>query len=171
MSYSACRLGPSVSYWFQCCHSMRALMEMFHKNTANQLNKFTKALTSFKYGGCQNGFLYSRATCSVLYCLIGDTQPPKSYFGAGIAKTLTEASMSRQPARNVGWLATRPTGRPSRRANPTMMFRAWSGAISNSSSSSTIDSSTSLQTRPTTNSRTGHSSKRVQGLKLHVSPA
>ena len=42
----------------------------------------------------------------------------------------TEASMSRQPARCAGWLATTPTGRPSRRAKPTMMFRACSGWIS-----------------------------------------
>ena len=37
---------------------------------------------------------------------------------------LIEASMSRQPARWAGWLATMPTGRPSNRANPHTMFFA-----------------------------------------------
>ena len=53
----------------------------------------------------------------------------------------TDASMSRQPARCAGWFATRPTGRPSRRANATMMLRAWSGWISNSWPSSTTRAS------------------------------
>lgn len=33
-------------------------------------------------------------------------------------------SISRQPARSSGWLATTPTVRPSMRANPVTMFRA-----------------------------------------------
>jgi hypothetical protein len=37
---------------------------------------------------------------------------------------LTEASMSRQPASTSGWLATMPTGGPSMRAKPMMMFLA-----------------------------------------------
>ena len=36
----------------------------------------------------------------------------------------SEALMSRQPANWVGWLATMPTGRPSTRPKPTMMFVA-----------------------------------------------
>jgi hypothetical protein len=37
---------------------------------------------------------------------------------------LTDASMSRQPARCLGWLATTPTERPPSRAKPQMMFLA-----------------------------------------------
>ncbi len=37
---------------------------------------------------------------------------------------LTEASMSRHPARTAGWLATIPTLRPPNRPNPTTMFWA-----------------------------------------------
>ncbi|CKP13838.1 Uncharacterised protein [Mycobacterium tuberculosis] len=36
----------------------------------------------------------------------------------------SEALISRQPAKCVGWLATMPTGRPSMRPNPTTMFWA-----------------------------------------------
>ena len=34
------------------------------------------------------------------------------------------ASMSRQPARCIGWLATTPTGAPATRPKPTTMLRA-----------------------------------------------
>src|SRR5206468_9628660 len=36
---------------------------------------------------------------------------------------LTEASMSRTPARKAGWFATMPIERPPRRAKPHRMFR------------------------------------------------
>ena len=48
----------------------------------------------------------------------------------------SEASMSRQPANCVGWLATTPTGWPSMRPNPTMMFGANSACTSQNSPSS-----------------------------------
>jgi hypothetical protein len=37
---------------------------------------------------------------------------------------LIEASMSRQPARCIGWFATMPVERPSNRAKPHTMFFA-----------------------------------------------
>ena len=37
---------------------------------------------------------------------------------------LSEASTSRLPARNMGWLATNPTGLPSSRPNPVTRLRA-----------------------------------------------
>ncbi len=40
------------------------------------------------------------------------------------APALREESMSRQPARTIGWLATTPTVWPSMRMNPVMMLRA-----------------------------------------------
>ena len=50
----------------------------------------------------------------------------------------SEASMSRQPANWVGWLATTPTDRPSTRPKPTTMFGANRACTSrNSPSSST----------------------------------
>ena len=50
---------------------------------------------------------------------------------------LRELSMSRQPARTIGWLATMPTVEPSIRAKPVMMLRAKSGCSSKKSASST----------------------------------
>lgn len=44
--------------------------------------------------------------------------------------TFVDVSMSRQPAKNRGLLATIPTGCPSILANPTVMFLAQSGMIS-----------------------------------------
>ena len=50
----------------------------------------------------------------------------------------SEASMSRQPARCIGWLATTPTDAPSTRPKPTTMFGANPACTSrNSPSSST----------------------------------
>ena len=43
---------------------------------------------------------------------------------------LSDALMSRQPARWAGWLATMPTGRPPRRPKPTTMFGAYSACTS-----------------------------------------
>ena len=45
--------------------------------------------------------------------------------------------MSSTPASTCGWLATMPTGWPSMRAKPMMMFLAQSGEISKKSASST----------------------------------
>lgn len=50
-------------------------------------------------------------------------------FGVALL-ALVEVSMSRQPAKNMGLLATIPTGCPSILANPTVMFLAQSGMIS-----------------------------------------
>ena len=50
----------------------------------------------------------------------------------------SEASMSRVPANCIGWLATTPTGCPSTRPKPTMMFGANSACTSRNSSSSTV---------------------------------
>ena len=49
----------------------------------------------------------------------------------------SEASMSRVPANCIGWLATIPTGWPSTRPKPTMMFGANSACTSRNSPSST----------------------------------
>ena len=54
----------------------------------------------------------------------------------------SEASMSRQPANCIGWLATMPTERPSTRPKPMMMFGANSGCTSRNSPSSTTCSMT-----------------------------
>ena len=51
----------------------------------------------------------------------------------------SEASISRQPAKCIGWLATTPTGAPATRPKPTTMFganAAWTSQ--NVSSSSTV---------------------------------
>jgi hypothetical protein len=37
---------------------------------------------------------------------------------------LSDALMSRAPASVIGWFAITPTGRPTTRPNPTMMFCA-----------------------------------------------
>ncbi|MNJ51884.1 hypothetical protein D3C77_471990 [compost metagenome] len=47
-------------------------------------------------------------------------------------------SMSSTPARVWGWLPTIPTGWPSRRPKPQMMFLAKSAPISKKSASSTV---------------------------------
>ena len=52
-------------------------------------------------------------------------------------------SMSRTPARTIGWLPTTPTERPSMRANPHTMLRAqeaWYSRKSPSSATSVITS-------------------------------
>jgi hypothetical protein len=48
----------------------------------------------------------------------------------------SDASMSRQPAKCIGWLATTPTGEPSTRPKPTTMFGAKPAWISRNSPSS-----------------------------------
>lgn len=55
----------------------------------------------------------------------------------GGQRTFVDVSISRQPARNKGLLATMPTGCPSILAKPTVMFLAHSGMISKYVSSST----------------------------------
>ena len=67
----------------------------------------------------------------------------------------TDASMSRQPARCAGWFATTPTGRPSRRANPTTMLGAYSGWISKRSPSSTTRAKNVLACRRAWRDRRG----------------
>ena len=52
----------------------------------------------------------------------------------------TEASMSRQPARTAGWLATMPTLRPPKRAKPTTMLGAKCACTSRKRPSSTTAS-------------------------------
>ena len=53
---------------------------------------------------------------------------------------LTEASMSRQPARTEGWLATIPALRPPKRAKPTTMLGAYAAWTSRKWRSSTTAS-------------------------------
>ena len=50
--------------------------------------------------------------------------------------------MSRQPANCIGWLATMPTGWPSTRPKPVMMFGANSACVSRNSPSSSTCSMT-----------------------------
>ena len=48
-----------------------------------------------------------------------------------------DESMSRQPARTIGWFATMPTVAPCMRAKPVTMLAAYSGCSSKKSLSST----------------------------------
>jgi hypothetical protein len=54
----------------------------------------------------------------------------------------SEASMSRQPAKCIGWLATTPTGAPAMRAKPTTMLGANAEWISRNDSVSVTVSMT-----------------------------
>ena len=56
----------------------------------------------------------------------------------------SDASMSRVPAYDIGWLATTPTLRPSTRAYPHTMFGANSECTSRKTPSSTTCSMTVL---------------------------
>ncbi|CNK12627.1 Uncharacterised protein [Mycobacterium tuberculosis] len=53
---------------------------------------------------------------------------------------LSEASLSIDPDRNIGWLAITPTGRPSTRANPVMIACPPCAATSRKSPSSKMRS-------------------------------
>ena len=57
---------------------------------------------------------------------------------------LTEALMSRQPARCAGWLATMPTGRPPSRPKPMTRFGAKSAWTSKKYRSSSTGRTMSL---------------------------
>lgn len=56
--------------------------------------------------------------------------PTTTTAGPQTLLALVDVSMSRQPAKNIGLLATIPTGCPSILAKPTVMFFAQSGMIS-----------------------------------------
>ncbi len=65
------------------------------------------------------------------------------------------ASMSRQPANCIGWLATMPTGWPSTRPKPVRMFGANSGCVSKNSASSRMCSITVCMPAPGSRAETG----------------
>ena len=66
----------------------------------------------------------------------GDDRDVEAVAEAHEARRLAEASESSTPASTIGWLATKPTVRPSMRPKPVTMFLAKASWISKKSPSS-----------------------------------